>query len=119
MQQTPQVNAAASQPPRRKPLPTLLWTWGIMAMAALPLGWMICAAGGTPAWHAWLVTPVTCLAGPISFLLRDLEAAPYVGLYGLSVAWLFWKPSGWSKAVFILFSVLWLFFGCAVACIPF
>ena len=89
-----------------------------MAIVSLPMGWMICSAGGTPTRHALLATPITCFAGPLSFLRQDLEALPLVGLYGLAVAWLFWKPSGWSKAVFILLSVLWFFFGCAFACIP-
>ena len=39
-------------------------------------------------------------------------------VYGLSGAWFFRKPSGWSKAGFILLSVLWVFYGCMVAASP-
>jgi len=119
MKPASQANPALSKPSGQRSLRTLVWTWGIMAIVSLPMGWMICSAGGTPTRHALLATPVTCLAGPLSFLRQDLDALPVVGLYGLGVVWLLWKPSGWSKAVFILLSVLWLVLGCAVACIPF
>ncbi len=111
-----------------------------MAIAALLSGEFICVAGmttfgGPPAWYAWLVIPFVCLAGPLCSLLPVLhlvpaDAAPAVPvaiafqglglavLYGLSVAWFFWKPSGWSKAVFVLLSVLWVLFGCSIAALP-
>lgn len=92
-------------------------------MISVALGWWFCADAGRHAWHAWLVTPATCLGGPVSWLLLEpdevLVVMGLVGLYVLGVAWFFWKPSGWSKALFILLSVLWLFFGCAVVCVPF
>jgi hypothetical protein len=94
-----------------------------MTVVSLPLGWWFCADAGRHAWYEWLIIPVTCLGGPVSWLFLQpgdgLVVAGLVGLYSLSVAWLFCKPSGWSKAVFILFSVLWVFFGCAIVCLPF
>ena len=60
--------------------------------------------------QSWMVIPGTCLAWPVSCLLLDFQkvrvAVGRVGLCGLGVASLFWEPSGWSKAVFILLSVL-------------
>jgi hypothetical protein len=111
-----------------------------MTIAAVLLGELTCVAGmmtfgGPPAWYAWLVIPVACLAGPLSPLLRVLHLVPanavpevpmpiglyglgVVVLYGLSVAWFLRKPSGWSKTVFIILSVLWVFFGWVIAASP-
>ena len=94
-----------------------------MAIASVLLGWILCVValetfGEPPAWYAWLLIPIVCLGGPLSVLFNELHEAPfvamYVGIYGLGVGWFFWKPSIWSKAVFILLSVLWVFLGCAV-----
>jgi hypothetical protein len=94
-----------------------------MAIVSLGLGGWFCADAGRHAWSGWLVTPSTCLGGPVSWLLlapdEVLNVAGMVGFYGLSVAWFFWKPSDWSKPVFILLSVLWVLFGCAVVCLPY
>ncbi len=108
-----------------------------MAIAALLWGEFVCVAGmmtfgGPPAWYAWLVIPFACLAGPLCPLLPVLHLVPadavpvalalqglgLAVLYGLSVAWFLWKPSGWSKAVFVLLSVLWVLFGCMTAAGP-
>jgi hypothetical protein len=89
----------------------------------------------SPAWYAWLVIPVTCLAGPLCPLLRLLHLVPadalpdvpvainlygwvVAALYGLSVVWFFRNPSVWSKAGFILLSALWVTYGCMVAASP-
>ena len=94
-------------------------------------------------WYAMLVLPLVCLGGPFSLLLLDFDAAlqdrvpsdgvrghssllvinpdalphvaVYVLLYGLGVAWFFWKPSSWAKAVFVVLSVLWWVIGLSMA----
>ena len=109
------------EPSGRIPFRTFLRTWRNLAIASLPMGWMICFAAGAPAGYAWLILPVICLAGPFLLLLEDFEssAVPFVALcvvlYGLGVAWLFWKPSRWSRAVFIVLSGLWLLLGWTAA----
>lgn len=122
MKPTSPANPASGKGAGRTPRHTFLRTWRNMAIISLPMGWMTCAAAGDPAWYAWLFMPLVCLGGPVSLLLVNQHALPavagYVGLYGLGVAWFFWKPSGWSKTVFILFSVLWLLLGCGIASIP-
>ena len=116
--------------PRTTPLQFFLLAWRNMAIAALLMGWSVCL-GTSPAWYAWLLVPFVCFAGPLYAVLDYLhvvprEVLPNVGLsgccfglvvaslYGLSVAWLFWKPSVWSKAAFVLLSVVWLLFGCGI-----
>ncbi len=103
-----------------------------MAIAALILGELTCVASmltfeATPAWYAWLILPLICLAGPLFALLGVVHLGPVdavpgasavISVYGLSVAWFFWKQSGWSKALFILLSVLWVLFGCMIAASP-
>ena len=114
MKQPSQADQALCERPRRRPLRTFLWTWGIMAMASLLNGGMICLAAGASGLSPWLFSSVYGIAGPLSPLFGVLHLLPadagvdipgavgvglgVVGFYGLSVAWLFWKPSGWSKA---------------------
>ena len=109
--------------PGRTPFQTILRTWRNIGLLCFPLGWWLCADAGGYAWYGWLVVPLTCLGGPLSFLCLQphdaLDAAGLVGFYGLVVGWFFWKPSGWSKFAFILASVLWVILGCAVVCLPF
>ena len=115
--------------PRTTPLQFFLLGWRNMAIAAILAGWGACFAG-SPAWYAWLICPLVCFAGPPYAVLAYLHLVPRelllpdvdlagccvgllaIGLYGLGVAWLFWKPSVWSKAAFVLLSVLWLLVGC-------
>jgi hypothetical protein len=85
------------------------------------MGWMICFAADAPAWYASLILPVMCLAGPFLLLFENFESSvvPFVVLcvvlYGQGMAWLFWKPSRWSRGGFIVLSVLWLLLGWTVA----
>jgi hypothetical protein len=91
-------------------------TWGVMAMASLAMGWLVCLLT-TPSWAGWFLAPLLILGGPFALLL-GFHAAPTVGvcvvLYSMGVGWLFWKPSGWSTAVFILLSLLRWLFGCMI-----
>lgn len=122
MKQETQADHEPCKPTRKKPFHTILRTWRNMAVVFLPLGWWFCADAGRHAWHAWLVIPAPCLGGPISWLFLEpdelLVVVGQVGFYGLGVAWFVWKPCGWSKAVFILLSVLWMLVGCAIVCLP-
>ena len=93
-----------------------------MAIVSFLLGLFFCALAGGHGWSRWLVAPLTCLGGPVAWLCLQphdaLDVAGQLGLYGLSGAWLFWKPSGWSRTAFILLSMFWVLVGCAIVCLP-
>lgn len=106
--------------PKLTPLQICLLTWRNMAIASLfwdLMVWGIARQDGMKLpWHTVLVVPPVCLAGPLSLpLVYGLHGLPTLALcvvlYGLGVGWFLWKPSGWSKAVFILLSIFWLMFG--------
>ena len=85
-------------------------------MGSIAMGWLACLAT-TPSLAGWFLAPLSVFAGPIC-LLQNLQDVPEVGacvlLYGCGVGWLFWKPSGWSAAVFILLSLVWWLIGCGI-----
>jgi hypothetical protein len=97
-----------------------------MAIASLPLGALLSLTAMTngmkPSWYGIVFACLIVLSGPFSLLgLGQHQVLPLLALsvcvYGLSIAWLFWKPSRWSKWVFVGLSVLWLLFGCGLASI--
>jgi non-specific serine/threonine protein kinase/serine/threonine-protein kinase len=114
------------------PLQFFLLAWRNMTIAAILMGWGACLSRGSAAWYAWLIYPIVCLAWPWYTVLAYLHlvlpellmanvdlaaccgALVAIGLYGLGGAWLFWKPSVWSKAVFVLLSVLWFLVGLGI-----
>jgi len=106
--------------PKLTPLQTALLTWRNMAIASLfwsIVMWGMARDDGVAvSWYSMLLVPPVCLAGPLSLsLVFGLHGLPTLALcvvlYGLGVGWFFWKPSGWSKAMFILLSVFWLILG--------
>ena len=58
---------------------------------------------------------VACLLGPAAWCIGVDSgwtfAAVALVIYSLSIRWVFRAPSGWSKTVFIILSVLWLLMG--------
>ena len=110
--------------PRLTPLQTVLLAWRNMAIASLFWGlvvWGIAREDGTKLpWHTTLLVPPVCLAGPLCLPLHGgvnvlPTLAMCVVLYGLGVGWFLRKPSVWSKAMFILLSLLWLMLGIGAA----
>ena len=98
----------------------VLLTWGVMAIAALLLSGMVFAAlleHGHPPLKFLVYGWVACLLGPAAWPIGvDPDsgwtfAAVAFACYSLSIRWVFRKPSGWSKTVFIILSVLWLLLG--------
>jgi hypothetical protein len=136
------ANRALVEPSMRTPLRTFLRTWRNMAIASILISGMMCVMATGLWWYAMLLIPLVCLGGPLSLLL-DFDAAlrvlpqagctlapaplqhlnpdamphvaVYVLLYGVGVAWLFWKPSSWARAVFYVLSVLWWVMGLSMA----
>lgn len=109
-----------------QPIRTLLRTWRNMAIASLLVGALLgltaMTNGMKPPWYGIVFACLIVLSGPFSLLgLGQSQRLPLLALsvcvYSLSVGWLFWKPSRWSKWVFVGLSVLWLLFGCGVASI--
>lgn len=109
-----------------QPSRTLLRTWRTMALVALVMGGLLwCAAAVTgmkPPWYGALLAWLIILSGPFSLLgFGHWEVLPFLALsvclYSLSVAWLFWKPSSWSKWVCVGLSVLWLLLGFCITSI--
>ena len=97
-----------------------------MGIASLLLGALLGLAAMTngmkPPWYGIVFACLLVLSGPFALLgLGQNEVLPLLALsvyvYSLSVGWLFWKPSRWSKCVVVGLSVLWLLFGCGVASI--
>jgi hypothetical protein len=140
--QTTPSSPVQGEPSGRAPLRTFLRTWRNMAIASIFTGVMMYVMAASLRWYAIWLLPRVCLGGPLSLLL-DLDtvlqipgkteaasapswllllnrgAAPHVAvyalLYGVGVAWLFWKPSSWARAVFFVFSVLWWLMGLSMA----
>src|SRR6516164_1347104 len=101
------------------PTRILLRTWSNMAIAALLMDALLGLAAATigmkPTWYGMLLLWPIILSGPFSLLgFGEWDVLPVLGLsiclYGLSVAWFLWKPSLWSKWVFLGLSLLWLLF---------
>jgi hypothetical protein len=140
--QTMPSSPVQGEPSGRAPLQTFLRTWRNMAIASVLTGIMMYVMAASLRWYAIGLLPLVCLGGPLSLLLdldtvlqvpgkTDAALAPswllllnrdavphvavYVLLYGVGLAWLFWKPSSWARAVFFVFSVLWWLMGLSMA----
>jgi hypothetical protein len=139
---TEPLNPVLGKPSGPAPLLTFLRTWRNMAIASVLAGITMSVMAGSLRWYAFWLLPLLCLGGPLSLLL-DLDGAlqvsnmataasppawllhlnhdavPHVAIYvlfyGAGVAWLFWKPSSWARAVLVLLSVLWWFMGLSMA----